>query len=166
MHRYLCIFLYRYALPVPFCQNIIFFIVLVLLSKINWANMSIHDSVPLLHKFLCACVLSPFSHLWLFVTPWTVACQAPCPWRFSRQEYWSGLPWSLPADLPDSGFEPSSLMWSAGAGGFFTTSATWEAPNHSVFIIIFLQHLLVWNLQKNFFFAFGSSLHFPYKYQK
>ena len=56
-------FLYRYPLPAPFCQNIIFFIVLVLLSKISRADMSIHDSVPLLHKFLCACVLIPFSHL-------------------------------------------------------------------------------------------------------
>ena len=57
-------------------------------------------------------------------TPWMVAHQAPLPMGFSRQEYWSGLPCpcSPPGDLPDPGI--ASLM----AGGFFTTSATWEAP--------------------------------------
>ena len=46
---------------------------------------------------------------------------------FSRQEYWSGLPCPPPADLPDPGIEPVSLMSPALAGGFFTTSTTWEA---------------------------------------
>ena len=46
---------------------------------------------------------------------------------FSRQEYWSGLPRPLPGDLPDSEIKPQSLMSPALAGGFFTTSATWEA---------------------------------------
>ena len=44
--------------------------------------------------------------------------------RFSQQEYWSRLPFSPPGDLPNSGMEPASL---ALIGGFFTTSATWEA---------------------------------------
>ena len=109
MYRYLHIFLYRYPLPTQFCQNIIFFIVLVLLSKINWANMSIHDSVPLLHKFLCACVVSPFCRVWLFATPWTVACQSPCPWGFSRQEYWSGLHALFQGIFPTQGLNPSLL---------------------------------------------------------
>ena len=43
---------------------------------------------------------------------------------FSRQEYWNGLPFSPPGDLPDSGMEPASLASPALAGGFFTTSAT------------------------------------------
>ena len=43
------------------------------------------------------------------------------------QESWSGLPCPSPEDLPDPGIEPSSLMSPALAGGFFTTSATWEA---------------------------------------
>ena len=47
---------------------------------------------------------------------------------FSRQEYWSGLPCSPPGDLPDPGTETASLISLALAGGFFTTSATWEAP--------------------------------------
>ena len=43
-------------------------------------------------------------------TPWTVACQAPQSVRFSRQEYWSGLPFPSPGDLPDPGIEPKSPM--------------------------------------------------------
>ena len=42
------------------------------------------------------------------VTPWTVACQAPPSMRFSRQEYWSGLPFPSPGGLPDPGIEPRS----------------------------------------------------------
>ena len=41
-------------------------------------------------------------------TPWTVACQALLSMGFSRQEYWSGLPFPSPGDLPDSVFEPRS----------------------------------------------------------
>ena len=46
------------------------------------------------------------SRVRLFVTPWTVAYQAPPPMGFSRQEYWSGLPFPSPGDLPDPGIEP------------------------------------------------------------
>ena len=53
-------------------------------------------------------MLSLFSHVPLFVTPWTVARQAPLSVVFSRQEYWSVLPRSLPGDLPDPGIEPAS----------------------------------------------------------
>ena len=73
------------------------------------------------------CMLSRFSRIRLFVTPWTVACQAPLSMGSSRQEYWSGLPCPPPGDLPDPGIEPVSLLSPALAGGFFTTSATWEA---------------------------------------
>ena len=48
------------------------------------------------------------SHVWLFATPWTVAQQAPPSMEFSRQEYWSGLPFPSPGDLPDSGIKPGS----------------------------------------------------------
>ena len=44
----------------------------------------------------------------LFVTPWTVAYQAPPSMGFSRQEYWSGLPFPSPGDLPNPGIEPRS----------------------------------------------------------
>ena len=60
-----------------------------------------------------------------FATPWTVACQAPLSMEFPRQEYWSGLPFPSPGDLPDPGIEPVSL---ALAGIFFTT----EPPEKTV----------------------------------
>ena len=53
-----------------------------------------------------------------FVTPWTVACQAPLSMEFPRQDYWGGLPFPSPWDLPDPGIEPMSP---ALAGRFFTT---------------------------------------------
>ena len=51
---------------------------------------------------------SSLSHVQLFVTPWTVARQAPLSMESSRQEYWSGLPFPSPGDLPDPGIEPVS----------------------------------------------------------
>ena len=48
-------------------------------------------------------------------TPWTVACQAPLSMGFSRQEYWSGLPFPSPGDLPDPGIEPRSPALQADA---------------------------------------------------
>ena len=53
---------------------------------------------------------SLFSHVWLFVSLWTIARQAPVSMGFSRQEYGSGLPCSPPGHLPDPGIEPVSLM--------------------------------------------------------
>ena len=58
-----------------------------------------------------------------FVTPWTVAHQAPLFMQFSRQEYWSGLPCPSPGDLSKPVIEPESLMSPALAGGFFTWGA-------------------------------------------
>ena len=69
-------------------------------------------------------VLSRFSYVQLFVTPWTVARQAPLSVGFSREEHWSGLPFPSPGDLPDAGIELASPVL---PGGLFTTSATWEA---------------------------------------
>ena len=87
-------------------------------------DLSYHTRHEELH---CAHVLSGFNRVWLFVIPWTVACQAPLSMRFSRQEYWSGLPCSPQGVLPDPGIKPPSLMSPALAGRFFTTSATWDA---------------------------------------
>jgi len=50
------------------------------------------------------------AQLCLFVTPWTVARQAPLSMGFPRQEYWSGLSFPPPGDLPDPGIEPMSLV--------------------------------------------------------
>ena len=59
------------------------------------------------------------SHVQLFVTPWTIACQAPLSMGFSRQGYWSGLLFPPPGDLPDPGIKPTSLMSPALPGRFF-----------------------------------------------
>ena len=53
--------------------------------------------------------------------------QAPLSMGFSRQEYWSGLPFPTSEVLPDPGIKPKSLKSPALAGGFFNTSAIWEA---------------------------------------
>ena len=69
----------------------------------------------------CVCVLSSSvvsDSLW---PPWIVAHQAPLSMGFSRKEYWSGLPFPPPGDLPDPGIKPKSLVAPALAGGFFTT---------------------------------------------
>ena len=63
------------------------------------------------------------SHVQLFVTSGTVAHQAPLSMVFSREDYWSGLPFHSPEDLSDPGIEPTSL---ALVGGFSTTSTTWD----------------------------------------
>ena len=69
-------------------------------------------------------MLSCFPRVQLFVTLWTLAHQVPLSMGFSRQEYWSGLPFPLPGDLPNPGMELESP---ALAGGFFIT----EQPGKS-----------------------------------
>ena len=64
---------------------------------------------------VCMCMLSPVSRVRLFATLWTVACQAALSMGFSRQEYWSGLPFPSPGDLPDPGNEPRSPTLEADA---------------------------------------------------
>ena len=69
-------------------------------------------------SFVALCYrLSRFSRVRIFVTLWTVAFQAPLFMGFSRQEYWSGLPFSSPGDLPHPGTEPTSLKSLALTGG-------------------------------------------------
>ena len=77
------------------------------------------------------------------MTPWTVAGQAPLSMEFSRQEYWSGLPFSSPGDLPDPGIEP-------GCPALEADSLPSEPPGKFLFIAdcifvqpcIFVLHLL------------------------
>ena len=52
-----------------------------------------------------------FSRVFLFVTPWTATCQAPLTMGFSRQEYWSGLPFPSSGMLPTQGSNPCLLRW-------------------------------------------------------
>ena len=69
-----------------------------------------------IHHAQCAEVKAKsLSRVWLSATPWTVACQAPPSMEFSRQEYWSGLPFPSPWDLPDPGIEPGSPTLQADA---------------------------------------------------
>ena len=60
-------------------------------------------------------IVKSLSRVQLFVTPWTVAYQASLSMGFSRQEYWSGLPFPSPGDLPDPGIEPGSPALEADA---------------------------------------------------
>ena len=59
--------------------------------------------------FMCiVTILESLSHVQLSATPWTVARQAPPSMEFSRQKYWSGLPFPSPGDLPNPGIKPVS----------------------------------------------------------
>ena len=68
----------------------------------------------------CAQLLS---HVQLFMTPWTIACQAPLSMGLSRKEYWSGLPCPPPGALPNPGIKRTSPQSPALAGGFFTIAS-------------------------------------------
>ena len=82
----------------------------------------------------CA-MLSHFCRVRLFVTPQTVARQSSLFMGFSRQEYWSGLPFSPPGESSQPGIKPASLSSPALEDRFFTTRATWEAPKHTCFVL-------------------------------
>ena len=94
--------------------------------------MSIESVIPSNHFILCCPLLllpsifpskylkkwsevKSLSHVRLFVTQWTVAYQAPPSMGFSRQEYWSGLPFPSPGDLSNPGIEPGSPAFQAAA---------------------------------------------------
>ena len=68
-------------------------------------------------------MLSHFSCIQLFENPWTVACQDPLSMGFSRQEYWSRLPYPTSGDLPYPQIEPTSLKSPALEGKFFLSLA-------------------------------------------
>ena len=78
------------------------------------------------HLFLWSCALL-LGHIWFFVTLWTVAHQAPLSVGFSKQEFWSGVPFPTPGSLPDPGIESTNLASPALTSGLFTISATWKA---------------------------------------
>ena len=110
----------------------------------DWATeLNGKNSEPQWSKRLHAQSLSCVS---LFVTLWTVAHQALLSMEFSRQEYWSGLPFSPPRGLPNPGIKstsPSSVL----ASRFFNTEPTWEAPNQKVI-----------SVQKNYICLISSSI--------
>ena len=102
----------------------------------KFVHFCLHFMLPLVmcaqiytHTCVHVHMRSCFSRVWLFGTLWTLACQTPLSMGFSRQEYWSGPPYPPPGALPDPGIEAASLRSPVLAGGFFSTSATWEAPH-------------------------------------
>ena len=88
------------------------------------------------------------SRVRLFATPWTVAYQAPPSIGFSRQEYWSGLPFPSPGDLPDPGIEPRSPTLQADA----LTTVAWRSLNSehkwyflqsiAIYLFFYSKHLI------------------------
>ena len=81
---------------------------------------------------VCTCMLSHFSSVGLSLTLWAVACLAPLSMRFSRQEYWSWLPFSLPGDLSHPGIKSVFL---ALTGGLFTTQPS-EKPLPALLLLL------------------------------
>ena len=86
--------------------------------------------------FYLMCVCESLSHVRLFATPWTVAHQAPLSMGFSRQEYWSGLPFPSPGNLPDSGIERRSPALQADTLPFEPVYVNVESfPSHLAILI-------------------------------
>ena len=85
--------------------------------------------------------VNSLSHVWLFVTPSTVACQALLSTEFPRQEYRSGLPFPSTEDLPDPGTEPVYCL----ADGYFTVWPTREVQSHhnAKYILVFCSLFLL-----------------------
>ena len=113
----------------------------ILASKIPWTEKPVglqsmgsqrdtteapqHTCISDLNVYVIACMHAQLlSYVRLFVTPWTVAHQAPLSMKFSKQEYWSGLPFPPPGYLLESRVEPTSPAFPALASSFFTTVPT------------------------------------------
>ena len=77
------------------------------------------------------CVVSHFSCIRLFATLWTIVLQVSLSMRFSRQEYWSGLPCPPPGDPPNPGIKPEASRSLALAGGFLSTE-----PSGKYFLLL------------------------------
>ena len=90
-------------------------------------------------------------------TPWTVAFQVPVSMGFSRQEYWSGLPFPSPGDLPDTGIEPGSPAWQADS---LLTELQGKPPACSLPALLRTEILKVWSMEplKSLRSNYGSKL--------
>ena len=110
----------------PYCRQ--FNLSLSLIMPTDFLLISVHlDSRQLLEWSSVRVYM--LSHIQLFLTPWTIAGQAPLSMEFSRQEYWSRLPFLPPEDLPNPGIKPASPEFPALAGRFFIISTIWEAQS-------------------------------------
>ena len=114
----------RFPYPSSMTEELHEYVYACAYACVKGAEWSDHCSwmvhIPPLHACVCAQLLSCVR---LFVTPWTVAHQAPLSMGFSRQECWNGLLFPPLGDLPNPGIEPMSPASSTLAGGFFTTES-------------------------------------------
>ena len=88
------------------------------------SSLRVPSSQCIVDICMCVCVCArvrtcALSYVQVFAIPWTVDRQIPLSMGFPRQEYWSGLPFPTPGDLPDPGIKPESPASPALAGGFF-----------------------------------------------
>ena len=95
-------------------------------SLVSDSVKQVRDQQQGFWRRVCVCTQSQ-SHVWLFVTPWSIVHQAPLSMRFPRQAYWSGLPFPSLGDLPNPGIEPEPP---ALAGRFFTAESS-RGPERS-----------------------------------
>ena len=98
-------------------------------TELNWTSIGLNH-LTTGSVYLWYCYLS-LSHDWLFVTPWTVACQGPLSMEFPGQKYWRGVPFSSSGNRLYPGIEP---MFPALAGGFFTAEKTGKPFSLTIFL--------------------------------
>ena len=105
---------------------LIFFLIITTGTTQVWGTSLIGGIVLYLNAHVLingiVCVLRSSSHVWLLTTPWTASHQAPPSKGFSRREYWSGLLYLPPGDLPNPGIKPTSVKSPALVGRVFTTA--------------------------------------------
>ena len=122
---------------------------------------SIVKKIP---SFLNASCAQLLSHICLFATPWIIACQAPLSMEFSRQEYWKGLPFANPGDLPDPGLELRLLRllrWQADSSPLhhveailYTRVCISVPSSHVILLLSFLgNHKFIFNICDYFHFV-------------
>ena len=104
--------------PVLFFWMLISFSLYLLLKRLSFSYCVFFTSLSKV-SWLCLCMLSHFSHVWLCDPVDYLPASSSI--GFSRQEYWSGLKWTPPGDLPNLGIEPAPLISPALKGMFFST---------------------------------------------
>ena len=90
------------------------------------------------HTYIHECVLSRFSCVWLFVTSWTIAHQASLSMGFSRQEFWTGLPFHSPGNLPTQGSNPCLLHCKQVLYYWITGEALYLATERQMYACLYL----------------------------
>ena len=96
-----------------------------------------------IYPFPLSCMCS---HVWLFAIPWAVAIQAPLFMGLSQQEYWSGLPFPSPGDLPHPVIKPLSPVAPCIAGRFFTHWIIGKAPSLSPVLVKYISLHKEWDI--------------------